>query len=88
VIAGENDAGFAGVATAKLQRRSGANVGEIDGGVACAAERAVNAIRFFEQNGDIGARHGYERGEREQKEACGEFEYGAHEFEPFSDTTI
>ncbi len=74
VIAGKNDAWFAGVATAKLERRSGANVGEIDGGMAGAAERAVDAIRFFEQNGDIGPRYGYERGEREQKEACGEFE--------------
>ncbi len=88
MIARKNDAWFAGVAAAKLQRRSGANVGEINGSVACAAKRAVYAIRFFEKNGDIGARHGWERGEREQEEACGEFEYGAHEFEPFSNTTI
>ena len=88
VITRKYDAGFARVATAKLQRRGGANVGEINGSVPCAAKRAVNAIRFFEKNGDIGARHGCERGEREQEEACGEFEYGAHEFEPFSNTTI
>jgi len=88
VIAGKNDAWFAWVATAKLEGRGGADIGEIDGGVACAAKRAIHAIRFFEQNGDIGTRDGCERGEREQGEACGEFEYGAHEFEPISNTTI
>ncbi len=88
VITGKNDTQFAWVAAAKLERRSGANVGEINGGVARAAKRAIQAIRFFEKNGDIGARHWCKRGEREQEEACGEFEYGAHEFEPFSNTTI